>query len=447
MKAKEMDLTKGSVVRNLLLFSLPLLGSCFFQQFYSTVDAIIVGKYVGKTGLAAIDAVFNFLKLPTLFFVGISLGATIIISQYFGAKNKEEMSEVAHTIIAFSFVSGIIASFAGMFFAPYGLWLLQIPGDIYAMTLIYVQIRFWGLVACLLFNVGAGILRAVGDSTTPFYIMVFACVGNVILDLFFVGWLNWGVAGAAWATIIVQFLGTLYILKMLNNSKGSVSLEICKLKIHWDKLGKIINLGIPLALQSAVYPFANMIIQARVNCTGTDNIAAYALCGKLDFIVWPTVESLGMAVSTLVAQNYGAKLYARVRESMKTGLGLTAGVIIVIDFILLMWCEPIGKCFLNAKDHNIVPLTVRVMWLLLPFNMLFVISEILSGAIRGMGETFRPMIISLICTCGVRVVWILFVVPEDATLLTILGCYPLSWFFVAIAMAIFYRRFVKMLQK
>jgi putative MATE family efflux protein len=442
VKTKEMDLTKGSVVKNLLLFSLPLLGSCFFQQFYSTVDAIIVGKYVGKTGLASIDAVFNFLKLPTLFFIGISMGATIIISQYFGAKRKEEMSDVVHTILAFSLISGIIASLTGMFFVSYGLCLLHIPRDIYAMTLAYVQIRFCGLATSLLFNVAAGILRAVGDSQTPFYIMGFACVGNIVLDLLFVGHLQWGVAGAAWATLLVQLLATLYILFVLARNKGTVSLEICKLKIHLDKLEKIVRLGIPLALQSAVYPFANMIIQSRINCTGTDNIAAYALCGKLDFVIWPTVESLGMAVSTLVAQNYGANLYVRVRSGMKAGLGLTGMIIIIIDMILFTWCEPIGKVFLNAHDHDIVPLTAHILRFLLPFNILFVISEVISSTIRGMGETFRPMVMTLICTCGVRVLWVLFMVPTDSKLLTILGCYPLSWLLVTIAMVIFYRRFL-----
>ena len=441
MEIKEMNFTKGRVSSNLLKFALPFLGSSFFQQLYSTTDGIIVGKFVGKTGLAAIDSVYNFLKIPTLFFIGISMGATIILSQYYGAGEKSEMSVVAHTIMTFSLMSGFAASLLGIFFAPDILYLLQIPNDIYVMTLSYVQIYFCGLVASLIFNSTAGILRAMGDSRTPFYIMGFACLINVVLDLLFVAKLKMGVAGAAMATIIVQFLGTFIIIKVFMNSKNEIVFSLQKLKIKWEKLKSIVKMGLPLALQSAIYPFANMLIQTRINNTGTDNIAAYALCGKLDFIVWPVTESIGMAVTTFVAQNYGAKLFYRVKQGMKTGIALAVGTITILDVILFIFCEQIGKLFLASCDHNVIPIMAHLLRFLLPFNLFYVVAEILCAVIRGRGETFRPMIITLVCTCGIRVLWIMVAVNQESTIKMILTSYPLSWIINGIAFIVFYRNF------
>jgi Na+-driven multidrug efflux pump len=213
------------------------------------------------------------------------------------------------------------------------------------------------------------------------------------------------------------------------------------LKIKWEKLKSIVKVGLPLALQSAIYPFANMLIQTRINNTGTDNIAAYALCGKLDFIVWPVTESIGMAVTTFVAQNYGAKLLNRVKQGMKTGVALAVGTITVLDVILFVFCEQLGKLFLASCDHNVVPIMAHLLRFLLPFNLFYVVAEILCAVIRGRGETFRPMIITLVCTCGIRVLWIMVAVNQESTIKMILTSYPLSWIINGVAFIVFYRNF------
>ncbi|MDY3121508.1 MATE family efflux transporter [Suipraeoptans intestinalis] len=294
MEGRNLDLTQGVIWKQLILFFLPILAGSIFQQLYTTVDAVIIGQFAGKSGLAAIDSVHNLLKLPLNFFTGLSAGATILVSQLFGGKQLRRLTQVARTAIAFSFAGGVLLSILGIVFAPACLDLLEVPQDIYSQTLSYVRIYFFGLSVSLLYNLGAGILRAVGNSRTPFSILLLSCSLNLVLDLFFVGFLRLGASGAAATTVLSQTVSALLILYVLIKSSDQLRirdhaqtpdprtapafdpspsqkrdslLRLFPFRIHRESLLSILRLGIPLGLQSSFYPIANMMIQTSINAT------------------------------------------------------------------------------------------------------------------------------------------------------------------------------------
>ena len=440
-KIQNIDLTQGVIWKQLLFFFLPILVGSLFQQLYITIDAIIVGQCAGKAALASIDSVYSLLKLPVNFLVGLSTGATIIISQMYGAKKNRELSEVTHTAIAISFVGGAFFSILGIIAAPFLLRWMQVPENIFSMTLSYVRIYYGGFIFSMLYNMGAGILRAVGNSQTPLRILMISSTSNLLFDLLFVGLLRWSVSGAALATVISQMLSAFLTIRSLSKSSGACQLFLSKIRLNFSELKTMIRLGLPVGLQSSLYPIANMLIQASINSTGTDYIAAWALCGKLDFLIWLAVDSLASAISTFVAQNSGAQQYTRVKNGVRTGLWMTLCTIGLISVILFFWCEPLGKLFINTEDYDVIPLMGELMRFLSPLYFIYVFGEVLSGAIRGAGETFIPMVLTLIGTCALRVLWILFIVPQNHTIEMIIGSYPVSWALTSCFFIIYYQIF------
>lgn len=442
-RQKTLDMTEGTIWRTLLAFFLPILLGSLLQQLYTTADAIIVGRLAGKQGLAAIDSVYTLLRLPVNFFTGMATGATILISQLYGAKRREELDRAVHTAVAFSAVGGLILSAAGVLAAPRCLGLMGVPAELREMTLSYMRIYFAGFVISMVYNVGAGILRAIGDSETPFRVLAVSCVVNILLDLLLVGPVGWGVAGAALATVLAQGVSALLVLGALAWPDGPAPLRWKEVRFHGPQLKSILRVGLPVGLQSSLFPIANMTIQACINATGTDNIAAWALCGKLDLLIWLVADSLAAALSTFVAQNYGARQFGRVRQGVRTTLWMTLALVGGISLVLFFGCEHIGLLFIDAADRDILPLMGRLMRFLAPLYFLYVFGETFSGALRGGGETFLPMLLTLLGTCGVRVVWVLLVVPGSREVLPIIASYPLSWLVTGIIFGAYYWHFQK----
>ena len=436
---KNVDLTTGPIWKRLLVYFLPILAGSLFQQLYTTVDAVILGQFAGKTGLAAIDSVYSLLKLPVNFFIGLSTGATIMISQRFGAKDDEALSRAVHTGMGFALVGGLLLSVAGVTVAPLCLDAMRVPDEIRELALSYVRIYFGGLFLSLLFNIGSGIIRAVGDSRTPFHVLIVAGAANIALDLIFVAWLKLNAAGAALATVVSQGLSAALILRALARAKAAYRLDLKQLSFDGSILKNIFRLGLPIGFQSALFPIANMMVQSAINRTGTDNIAAWALCGKLDFAIWLIADSLAAAISTFVAQNYGSNNHSRCRSGVRVGLGMTLGAVALISAVLYWWSEPLGRLFINAGDGNIAELAAQIMRFIAPAYFLYVFGEVLSGAIRGTGESFTPMLITLLTTCAPRILWITLAVPQSEDIIHILGCYPLSWAITAIVFIVYYQ--------
>ena len=439
-RAQNIDLTVGPLGKRLMLYALPILASSLFQQLYTTADAIILGQFAGKTGLAAIDAIYNLLKLPVNFFVGLSTGATILISRFFGAKEVQSLSRAVHTGICFALAGGVALSVLGIAIAPLCLKMLAVPEEIFNQSLSYTRIVFGGLALSLVYNLGAGILRAVSDSKTPFYILFVAGVVNIILDVLFVAICKMNVVGAALATVFSQGFSAVLVLATLFRSRAPYQLKRHALKTDRQMLLSICRLGVPIGLQSALYPAANMVVQTSINSTGADNIAAWALCGKLDLMIWLIADSMAAAISTFVAQNHGAKAFDRTRRGIRIGLAMTAAAIALFSGVLFFWSAPIGALFIRAEDADIATAAGGIMRFLAPLYILYALGEILAGAIRGTGETLCPMIITLIGTCGLRILWIVLVASKHNNLFVILSCYPLSWGAISLAFALYYWR-------
>ena len=320
---KKDSLISGNIGKALLLFVLPLIAGSLIQQLYTTVDAVIVGQFTGKIGLAAIDSVHTLFKFPLNFMNGLATGATIMISRYFGAKDKEGLHCAVRTALLLAGILGIVCAVAGVIFSPWLLDIMSVPEEVRAGSLIYCRIYFGGIWAMILYNMMAGVLRAFGDSKKPLYVLVVCSVVNIVADLILVGLLHTGVGGAAAATVLSQIVSvvlTAYFLvksDFLEEKIGIRTMRICK-----EHMGMMINKGFPLALQSMLFPIANSIVQASINTMGTDSIAAWGICDKLDLLIWLIADSMGPVLTTYTAQNLGAGKTKRVKKGALIGTGL-----------------------------------------------------------------------------------------------------------------------------
>ena len=427
---KNNNLTEGKIWKVMLKFVLPIFLGTLFQSLYTTIDAIIIGRFAGKDAFAAIESVLNFQRLPITFFVGLSSGATIIISQYFGAKRKEDISKASHTTILFAIVGGLLLSVLSCILSPFFIRLIKVPEEIFYQAQIYTIICFSGIVASMIYNIGSGILRALGDSKTPFYILIVSNILNIILDLILVVVFNLGVIGVGMATLIAQIASAILIFIILLRTKLDCKIYINKIHFYKKYLKEIFRLGLPIGVQSVLYPISNTIIQSSINTFGVNSIAAWAISGKLDFLIWTVSDAFSIAVSTFVAQNYGAGKHQRARDGIKVALSMSMIAIFVISFTLYFYNKTLA--YFLIKDKNIVDLTSKIIKLIAPLYFIYVIGDVLSGAIRGIGDTFNPMIINIFGICVCRVLWIFFIVPLNPTFFMVLYGFIVSWIITAV---------------
>ena len=428
--SKNLNLTEGKIWKVILRFVLPIFLGTLFQSLYNTIDAIIVGRFAGKEALAAIESVLNFHRLPVSFFVGLSSGATIIISQYFGANKKDEVSKASHTAILFAVFGGLLLSILSCIFSSFFIKLIKVPEEILYQAQIYTIICFSGIVFSMVYNIGSGILRALGDSKTPFYILIVANILNIILDLILVIVSKLGVIGVGFATLISQIVSAILIFIILLKTKLDCKIYINKIRFYKKYMKEIFKLGLPIGIQSVLYPISNTIIQSSINTFGVNSIAAWAISGKLDFLIWTVSDAFSIAISTFVAQNYGAEKHQRARDGIKVALIMSMIAIFVISFTLYLYNKPLAYFLID--DKNIVDLTSQVIHLIAPLYFVYVIGDILSGAIRGIGDTFNPMIINIFGICICRVLWIFFIVPLNPTFFMVLYGFIVSWIITAI---------------
>ena len=432
---KNNNLTEGKIWKVMLRFVLPIFLGTLFQSLYNTIDAIIVGRFAGKEALAAIESVLNFHRLPVSFFVGLSSGATIIISQYFGANKKDEVSKASHTAILFAIVGGLLLSVLSCILSPFFIRLIKVPEEIFYQAQIYTIICFSGIMVSMIYNIGSGILRALGDSKTPFYILIVSNILNIILDLILVVVFNLGVIGVGFATLISQIASAILIFIILLRTKLDCKIYINKICFYKKYLKEIFRLGLPIGVQSVLYPISNTIIQSSINTFGVNSIAAWAISGKLDFLIWTVSDAFSIAISTFIAQNYGAEKHQRARDGIKVALIMSMIAIFVISFTLYFYNKPLAYFLID--DKNIVDLTSKIIKLIAPLYFIYVIGDVLSGAIRGIGDTFNPMIINIFGICVCRVLWIFFIVPLNPTFFMVLYGFIVSWIITAIMYIIY----------
>lgn len=437
------QITEGVIWKQLLIFFFPILFGTFFQQLYNTIDAVIVGKYVGKEALAAVGGTTGTLiNLLVGFFVGLSSGASVIISQYYGAKNEEKVREAVHTAMAFSITGGIILMILGMIGAPIALEAMGTPEDIMNYAVVYIRIYFAGIIGNLIYNMGAGILRAIGDSKRPLYFLMTSCVVNIVLDIVFVVIFRMNVAGAALATILSQLISAVLVIVVLMRSKDVYQLILPKIRLHLEMVKRIIQIGFPAGLQSAMYSISNIIIQSSVNALGTDTIAAWTAYSKIDAIFWMIIGAFGISITTFVGQNHGAGKKERVEKGIKVCMKMTLVTSIIISVILYVFGGYIYQLF--TDDAAVMEKGVEILHFMVPFFITYICIEILSGALRGVSDCWIPMLITCLGVCVVRVLWILFAVPHNMTMKMVLVSYPLTWILTSVSFVIYYRFFSKL---
>ena len=435
--AKKNRITEGSIFGQLLLFFFPILFGTFFQQLYNTADAMVVGRFVGKQALAAVGgSTSTLINLLVGFFVGLSSGATVVISQFYGARKADKVHWAVHTSIAFSVIGGIIFMIVGLVGSPWALETMKTPEDVMGHAVVYIRIYFLGIIVNLVYNMGAGILRAVGDSRRPLYFLIASCFTNIILDVLLVAVLRMGVAGAALATITSQLLSAVLVVRALMKTDDMYKLEWKKVRIDQRMLQRIVRIGIPAGMQSVMYNISNVIIQAGVNTLGTDNVTAWATYGKVDGLYWMMINALGISVTTFVGQNFGAGRLDRVRKGagacMVIGVALTASVGVVLYNGGHLLVE------LFTTDQQVQAISMDLLHFMVPTFITYIAIEILSGTLRGVGDAWMPLIITGIGVCAVRVLWIMFVLPHYHTIIGAAFCYPLTWSLTTVAFVIYY---------
>lgn len=431
------EITSGVIWKQILLFFFPILFGTLFQQLYNTIDAVLVGQFVGKGALSAVSgAPAMLVSLIVGFFTGLASGATVRISQFYGSHDFKAVSVTAHTAIAFSIVGAVFLSVTGYFASGWFLELCRVPADIFEESLIYMQIFFFGLLGTFLYNMGAGILRAMGDSKRPFYFLIVGCLLNIVLDVLFLIPLNMGVAGAAYATVISQAVSAVLTILCLIRETGPWKLELPKLRIHRTALFHILRIGLPAGIQSVTYALSNLIIQASINDFGTDVIAAWGTYGKMDAIFWLTMNSFAIALTTFVGQNYGAGNYDRVRKGIKTTMGMALISGIMICSVLLVNVRFLFSLF--TPDPSVIEIGARMVTFLMPTYVLYICIEILSGGLRAMGDTLVPMLLNCGGICGLRFLWTVFICPRHPSIEMLELNFPISWAITLVLFVIYY---------
>lgn len=437
------QITEGVIWKQILIFFFPILFGTFFQQLYNTADAMIVGRFVGKEALAAVGGTTGTLiNLLIGFFVGLSSGATVIISQFYGAKNGARVHDAVHTAIAFSIVGGVVLTAAGILISRFALEAMKTPADVIDHALVYIRVYFAGTIANLIYNIGSSILRAIGDSRRPLYYLIACCFANIILDVVFVVFFKLGVLGVALGTVLSQVLSAFLVLRTLMKTDDVYKLTWKDVRMNGLMLKRMVQIGFPAGLQSVMYTVSNIIVQTGVNTLGTDAAAAWATYGKVDGLFWMMISALGIAATTFVGQNYGAGKTERVHRGVGVCVGL--GIIMTLIMCAALYFGGYYLIVLFTGDQAVRGLCMELLHFMVPTFVTYLAIEILSGALRGVGDCWIPMMITGIGVCGIRVIWILLALPVKPHIITAAFCYPLTWVITSVAFIIYYRWFSKL---
>lgn len=435
-------IVEGVIWKQLLIYFFPILLGTFFQQLYNTVDAVVVGNYLGKEALAAVGgATGTIINLLVGFFVGLSSGATVVISQYFGSGDEEGVSRAVHTSIALSLAGGIFLTFVGIFGARWALDMMGTTADVIGGATDYMRIYFAGVIMNLLYNMSSGILRAIGDSRRPMIYLIICCLVNIVLDILFVGFMHMGVAGAAIATISSQAVSAILTMRALMRTEECYKFVIKKLRVDFPLLGRILRIGFPAGIQSMMYSISNLLIQANINALGTDTMAAWTAFGKVDSIIWMVMGAFSVSVTTFVGQNWGAGKVDRVKTSIRTGMVVELLSTLIMSGVILLTGQHLIRLF--TQDEGVIAISLMIMHCNVPLYVSFVPIDLLSGGMRGMGNSLAPMLIICFGVCIFRVVWLFTAVPLNNNIITIVLSYPISWILTSIVMIIYYLHWSK----
>ena len=440
-----LDMTKGPWLKKILIFSLPLMCTSLLQMVYSTADVIVVGRFAGAASLAAVGATTPLINLILNFFFGLSTGSGVMSARYIGAKDDEKLSRSVHTSMLLSLVSGITISVFGFIFAEEMLNLMNTPKDVLDLSTLYLQIYLLGAPASLIYNFGSSIIRSTGDTKRPLYILTSTGLINVILNLVLVTVFHMDVAGVAIATIIAQYISAILTVITLMKIEGACRFSFAKLRFNGKELKNVLRIGIPAGVQSSLFSFSNVIIQRTVNSFGSIAVSGITASANIDDIIYVCTNAVAQTTMTFTSQNIGAKKYKNVGKVYSHCLLIT----FVLGNILNLLCyifryEMMG---IFSTDPEVIAAGAERLATILPLHIFCSLMDVGACQLRGMGRSFEPMIITLLGSCGLRILWVFAVFPMNPTLNFLYTAYPISWTLTFAVLFIFYfiikRKFTK----
>ncbi len=439
IRKADVNMTSGPILPHIIGFAVPILLGSLFQQLYNTVDTWVVGNFVGKNSFSAVGTLSPVTNLIISFFMGFSSGASVVISHYFGADDKENVSRTTHTFVAATLIMCVVLTIFGMAMIPVMLSILKSPAEVAVEQSIYLTIYFGGISGLLIYNMGSAILRAIGDSTHPFIFLVVSAVLNIILDLLFVIVFKLGTAGVAYATILSQFLSAILVMFVLFRTKSSVRLSIKKLKINTTILVKIFKIAIPSALQMGVTSFSNIFVQSYINHFGADVMGGWTAYNKIDQLVLLPMQSIALSTQTFVGQNLGLCKTERARQGVKTSLILSLASTAFLIVLVVPLSKYIVKFFIESNEEGVIYYGTLFLKYLTLFYLLPCFNQIYAGALRGAGKSSIPMIAMLSSFVVFRQIY-LFIMANfiSNTIMPIAMGYPAGWLVCSIIMTVAY---------
>lgn len=430
------DMTTGSIWKRMVSFAVPVFLGNLCQQLYNAVDSVIVGKFVGKQALAAVASSGNLIFMMTGFFMGLFIGAGIVIAQYFGARNYEKVRSAVHTDIAFALCCGVLLTLLGVFFTPTILTWMRTPADVLSTSILYFRLYFLGSLATILYNAGMGILQAVGDSRSPLYYLVISSVVNVALDLLFVGAMDMGVAGAAVATVISQVVSAVLCIIKLTRSDGPYRLEIKRIGFDLPLLKKITSQGVPSGVQNSIIAIANVVVQSNINTFGSDAMAGCGSYSKVEGFVFLPITAFAMALTTFIGQNLGAGQFDRAKQGARIGILCSMAMAELIG-VALFFLAPYAMRLFN-DDPAVVAIGVHQSHIEALFFCFLAFAHGVSAVLRGAGRAQVPMYTMLGCWCILRVSYITLALKVWPDIATIFWAYPITWSVSCVVFLIYY---------
>lgn len=429
-------LLEGPIWKGLLTFAFPIFLGNLFQQLYNTADTLIVGNFINKQALAAVSSSGNLIFMIVGLLNGIAMGAGVVIAKFFGAKDEENMRRAIHTDIAFGLVGGMVLTVVGVIFTPHMLRWMGTPADVLPNSILYFRTYFYGVLASFMYNIATGILHAVGDSRHPLYYLIVSSVTNVLLDLLFIAVFKWGVASAAAATVISQFISAVLALRRLFTVKESYRVNLREIRFDLPMLSSIIKFGLPSGVQNSVIGFANVIVQKNINIFESDAMAGCGSYAKIEGFAFLPVMCFAMALSTFVSQNLGAKQTDRVKKGTRFGILCSTACAEIIGVTVFLLAPVFLRLF--NDDPAVIAYGVKQAHIQSLFYCLLAFSHCMAGIMRGAGKAYVPMIIMLACWCLVRVSYITVTVNTFHEIGFVFSSYPLTWSLSSIIFLIYY---------
>lgn len=430
----EIDMCNGSILDKLISFSIPLMLSGILQLLFNAVDIIVVGRFTGSEALAAVGSTTALINVFVNFFIGISLGSNVLAARFYAAGKDQEMSETVHTAITLALISGVVMGIVGVVSAKGALQLMDTPDNVLNLSTLYMRIYFVGMPFFMLYNYGAAILRAVGDTKRPLMFLIVSGATNVVLNLILVIRFHMGVAGVAIATVISQGISCVLVLRCLYYSEGSYQLRFSKLGMKARYVKQIFQVGVPAGIQSTIINFSNVLLQSSVNSFGSVAMAGYTAANNILGFLYVSVNSITQACMSFTSQNYGVRKFKRMDKILMECLGLTMVVALVLGGGSYLFGSELMHIY--TKSADVVACGTDIMLYTTVTYFLCGIMDLFPGALRGMGHSAVPMILSVIGTVGTRIVWIYWVFPQHRALDFLFISYPVSWILTIIMQVI-----------